>query len=100
MDKKKIDSLLQLSFKARKIKFGYENIDKVKGDTFVIIAKDLSENTKRYILNKFKGDIYQYKTKKDLGRLFGKNEVGVIILPKNELNLKIKEIFKKLQEVF
>ena len=95
MDERKIDTLLQLSFRARKIKFGYENVNKVKGDTFVIIAKDLSENTKRYILNRFKGEVFQYKTKEELGKLFGKNQVGVIILPKNELNLKIKEIFKK-----
>ncbi|WP_028950781.1 50S ribosomal protein L7 [Sulfurihydrogenibium subterraneum] len=95
MDEKKIDTLLQLSFRAGKIRFGYENINKVKGGTFVIIAKDLSENTKRYILNRFKGEIFQYKTKEELGRLFGKNQVGVIILPRNELNLKIKEIFKK-----
>ena len=95
MDERKIDTLLQLSFRARKIKFGYENVNKVKGDTFVIIAKDLSENTKRYILNRFKGEVFQYKTKEELGRLFGKNQVGVIILPRNELNLKIKEIFKK-----
>ena len=95
MDERKIDTLLQLSFRARKIKFGYENVNKVKGDTFVIIAKDLSENTKRYILNRFKGEVFQYKTKEELGRLFGKNQVGVIILPKNEINLKIKEIFKK-----
>lgn len=95
MDERKIDSLLQISFKAHKIRFGYENVNRIKGDTFVIIAKDLSENTKRYILNRFKGEIFQYKTKEELGRLFGKNEVGVIILPRNELNLKIKEIFKK-----
>jgi ribosomal protein L7Ae-like RNA K-turn-binding protein len=95
MDERKLDSLLQLSFKARKLKFGYENIDKVKGKAFIIVAKDLSENTKKHILKRFKGDIFTYKTKNELGNLFGKNEIGVIILPENEINLKIKEIFRR-----
>lgn len=95
MDERKIDSLLQISYKAKKLKFGYENVGKIKGKAFLIVAKDLSENTKKHILKKFKGEIFTYKTKKDLGALFGKNEVGVIILPFNQINLEIKEIFRR-----
>lgn len=94
MDERKIDSLIQLSYKARKIILGYENINKVKGKYFLIIAKDLSENTKKHILKRFKGEIFIYKTKKELGNLIGKNEIGVMILPETEINLRIKETLK------
>ncbi|HEV09574.1 MAG: 50S ribosomal protein L7ae [Sulfurihydrogenibium sp.] len=94
MDERKIDSLLQLSYKARKLTFGYENIDRLKNIDFLIIASDLSENTKRHILKRFKGEIFVYKTKHSLGALFGKKEIGVIILLKDKLNLQIKDYFK------
>ena len=55
---KKVISLLQLAYRSGKLKFGYENLYKLKGKHFLILAKDLSENTKKDILKLNKFEIY------------------------------------------
>ena len=44
---KKVISLLQFAYRSGKLKFGYENLYKLRGNYFLILANDLSENTKK-----------------------------------------------------
>jgi ribosomal protein L7Ae-like RNA K-turn-binding protein len=91
---KKVVSLLQFAYKSGKLMFGYENLHKLKGKYFLILAKDLSENTKKYILKLNKFEIYFFKSKQELGKIFGKNNVGVVAVLENNLGKEIKRFLK------
>jgi ribosomal protein L7Ae-like RNA K-turn-binding protein len=91
---KKIISLLQFAYKSGKLKFGYENLHKLKGKYFLILAKDLSENTKKYILKLNRFEIYFFKSKQELGKIFRKNNIGVIAVLEDNLGREIKRFLK------
>lgn len=90
-----LESLLRLAYKAGSVKFGFETLEKVRGDYFLILAKDLSERTKRNIFYKFKVDVYQLWDKEKLSNLFRKSNVGVVIVRKDGLGEKIQAILER-----
>jgi len=95
---KNIKNLIQLGWRSRLIKIGYDDTLKelkkgVKG--FLILAEDLSKRTKRNILYKYKGDFYEIFTKKEIGKMLGKEEVGIIFVPENKYGLKLKGLIEK-----
>lgn len=90
-----LESLLRLAYKAGSIKFGFETLEKMKGDYFIILAKDLSERTKRNIFYRFKVDVYQVWDKERLSSLFRKNNLGVVIVKKDGLGKKIQAILER-----
>ena len=94
MEDKKVETLLQFAYKSGKLKFGYENLHKLKGKYFLILADDLSENTKKDILKLKKFEIYFFKTKKEIGKIFGKNNVGVVAVLEDSLGTEIKRFLK------
>lgn len=95
---KNIRSLIQLGWKGRLIKIGYDDTLKSlkKGEKgFLIIVKDISKRTKRNILYKYDGDYFEIFTKKELGNMIGKKEVGIIFIPENKYGLKLKDSLQK-----
>ena len=99
---KKILNLLQIAWKGRLIKIGYDNVvnELKKGkEGFLIIAKDISKRTKRNILFKYKGDFFEIFSKELLGSSIGKKEVGIIFIPESKLGLKIKELLNKYKQL-
>ncbi len=96
---KNIKNLIQLGWKSRLIKIGYDDTLKelkkgIKG--FLIIAEDLSKRTKRNILYKYEGDFFEIFNKKEIGKMLGKKEVGIIFVPENKYGLKLKKLIKDL----
>jgi ribosomal protein L7Ae-like RNA K-turn-binding protein len=91
---KKVVSLLQFAYRSGKLKFGFENLYKLKGKYFLILAKDLSENTKKDILKLNRFEIYFFKNKQELGKIFGKNNVGVVAVLEDNLGREIKRFLK------
>lgn len=87
--------LMQLAYKAGKLKFGYDTLEKLRGDYFLLIAQDLSERTKRDILSKYNFKVYSLFTKDCLGRVFGKGSVGVVIVKRDELGREIERILQQ-----
>lgn len=69
---KKVVSLLQLAYRSGKLKFGFENLHKLKGKYFLILAKDLSENTKKNILKLNRFEIYFSKINRSLEKFLEK----------------------------
>ncbi len=99
---KQILNLLQLAWKGRLIKIGYDDIveELKKGKKgFLIIAKDVSKRTKRNILFKYEGEYFEIFTKEILGSSLGKKEVGIIFIPETKLGLKIKELLNKYEQL-
>lgn len=92
----KVIDLLRLAYKSRSLKFGYDNLKKLKGKYFLILASDLSENTKRNIIKLDKFEIFTFKTKEELGKIFSKSNIGVVAVLENNLGLEIKRLLKGL----
>ncbi len=105
---KEIVSLIQLGWRSRLIKIGFEDTDKEfkKGKKgFLILAKDLSENSRKKILRKCiesndKCAYFEFLTKENLGKFLGKKSVGIIFIPEAKLGIKIKNLLNKYQKVF
>lgn len=105
---KEIVSLIQLGWRSRLIKIGFEETEKafLKGKKgFLILAKDLSENSRKKILRKCiesndKCTYFEFHTKEDLGKILGKKSVGIIFVPKTKLGIKIQSLLNKYQKVF
>ncbi|MEZ0322953.1 MAG: 50S ribosomal protein L7ae [Hydrogenothermaceae bacterium] len=93
--KENLEPLLRLAYKAGSVKFGFETLERIKGDYFLIVAKDLSKRTERNIFSKFKVDVYQIWDKDKLSKLFGKNNIGVVIVKKDGLGMKIQTILER-----
>lgn len=91
---RKVVSLLQFAYRSGKLKFGFENLYRLKGKYFLILAKDLSESTKKDILKLNKFEIYFFKNKQELGKIFGKNNVGVVAVLEDSLGREIKRFLK------
>jgi len=99
---KQILNMLQIAWKGRLIKIGYDDVvnELKKGKKgFLIIAKDISKRTKRNILFKYKGDFFEVFSKKLLGSSIGKKEVGIIFIPETKLGLKIKDLLNKYEQL-
>ena len=82
----KIDSLLSLASRARKLISGAEMVEKdiksLKRKTkLIILAEDAKDTVKeiiKYNAEKYNVDLIEYATKKDLGHYIGKAERSVI----------------------
>ncbi len=99
---KQIISLLQLGWRSRQIKIGYDDVlfALKKGQKgFLILAEDISKRTQRNILFKYTGDYYKLFTKDKLGRAIGKNEVGIIFIPQNKYGQKLKQLIEKYEQI-
>lgn len=99
---KQILNLLQIAWKGRLIKIGYDDVleELKKGKKgFLILAEDISKRTKRNILFKYKDDYFEAFTKEVLGNSLGKKEVGIIFIPESKLGLKIKELLNKYKQL-
>ena len=99
---KQIISLIQIGWRGRLIKIGYEDTQKElqkdrKG--FLIIAEDIAERTKRNILRERNTEFYQLFTKEQLGKFIGKKEVGIIFVPLNKFGLKLKGLIAQYFEL-
>ena len=99
---KQIISLIQIGWRGRLIKIGYEDTQKEleKGKKgFLIIAEDIAERTKRNILRERNTEFYQLFTKEQLGKFIGKKEVGIIFVPLNKFGLKLKGLIAQYFEL-
>ena len=99
---KQIINLLQLGWRSRVIKIGFDDtIKELKNNKngFLILAKDISQRTKRNILFKYSGKYYELFTKKELGSFIGKREVGIIFIPYTKFGKKLKEKIEKYIEI-
>lgn len=92
----RIVNLLQLAYRAGKVKFGYERLEKEKEDCFIIAATDLSNRTKRHILSLNRFKVYFYFDKSRLSCIFNKNNVGVVIVKRDGIGTEIE---KSLQQI-
>ncbi|WP_457642833.1 L7Ae/L30e/S12e/Gadd45 family ribosomal protein [Persephonella sp.] len=100
--KKQIVSLLQIGWRGRLIKIGYDETEKElkKGRKgFLIIATDIAERTKRNILRLKDFEYYQLFTKEEIGKYLGKKEVGIIFVPLNKFGLKLKGLIAQYKEL-
>jgi len=99
---KQIVQLIQLGWRSRIIKIGYESskeeIEKGKKG-FLIIAEDIADRTKRHILELFKGDYYILFTKEQIGSFLGKKNVGIVFVPENKFGIKLKNLIKQYLEL-
>jgi len=99
---KQIVQLIQLGWRSRIIKIGYESskeeIEKGKKG-FLIIAEDIADRTKRHILELFKGDYYILFTKEQIGSFLGKKNVGIVFIPENKFGIKLKNLIKQYLEL-
>ncbi len=99
---KQIVQLIQLGWRSRIIKIGFESskeeIKKGKKG-FLILAGDIAERTKRHILELFKGDYYIIFTKEQIGSFIGKKNVGIVFVPENKFGIKLKNLIKQYLEL-
>lgn len=95
---KQIVSQIQLGWRSRLVKIGLEDtLEQVKKGKkgIVILAKDFSERSKRKLFNVFKGKCYYFLTKAKLGKILGKQEVGVLFIPYNRFSLKLENLLNQ-----
>lgn len=88
--------LLRLGYRAGAVRFGQETLDKIRGRCVVLAATDLSERTKRYILSKPGHKVYVCFTKETLSKIFGKNNIGVVIIKEGSICREIEKILDNL----
>ncbi len=100
--KKQIINLLQLGWRSRQIKIGFDDSIKEirKGKKgFLILAEDVAERTKRNILREHKGDYFQLFKKLEIGHFLGRGEVGIIFVPETKFGLKLKNLLRQYLEL-
>ncbi|NPA53672.1 MAG: hypothetical protein GXO21_03280 [Aquificae bacterium] len=96
--KKQIVNFLQLGWRSRQIKIGFDDSIKEirKGKKgFLIVAEDIAERTKRNILREHKGEYFQIFKKAEIGHFLGRGEVGIIFVPETKFGLKLKNLLKQ-----
>ncbi|MBK3333018.1 hypothetical protein GWK41_08045 [Persephonella atlantica] len=99
---RQIINLLQLAWRGRIIKIGYDEAEKAlkKGKKgFLIIAEDIAERTKRNILRVGNVEYFQLFNKLLLGSFIGKQEVGIIFVPETKFGLKLKSLIAQYTEL-
>jgi len=99
--KKNIINLIQIGWRSRQIKIGFEDtLKEIKRGKkgFLIIAEDVAERTKRNILREFQGDYFSIFKKSQLGHFLGKGEVGIIFVPETKFGLKLKNLLVQYLE--
>ena len=100
--KKQVINHIQLGWRSRLIKIGYEDTEKEikKGKKgFLILATDVAERTKRNILRLFDGEYFQIFLKEELGQFIGKKTVGIIFVPETKFGLKLKSLVKQFLDL-
>jgi len=95
---KQIINQIQLGWKSRLIKIGLHDtlIQIKKGKRgIVILAKDFSDRSKRKLFNVFDGKYFYFLTKDKLGKILGKQEVGILFIPYNKFSLKLENLMNQ-----
>ena len=98
---KKIDNLIGLSFRAKKLRWGEENcLQEIKRGRaiLIIISSDASENTKNKFLNlsrSYDCKIIEYGTKLSNGMNIGKSIISVMVMLDDGLSKKILSLVSK-----
>ncbi len=96
--KKQIVNLLQLGWRSRQIKIGFDDsLNEIRSGKkgFLILAEDIAERTKRNILREFKGDYFEIFKKAEIGKFLGRGEVGIIFVPETKFGLKLKNLLRQ-----
>ncbi len=99
---RQIINLLQLGWRGRVIKIGYDEAEKslIRGEKgFLIIAEDIAERTKRNILRVENVEYFEMFNKFKLGNFIGKKEVGIIFVPETKFGLKLKSLIAQYTEL-
>jgi ribosomal protein L7Ae-like RNA K-turn-binding protein len=89
---------IQLGWKSRLVKIGLEDtLSQIKKGKkgIVILAKDFSERSKRKLFNIFDGKYFYFLTKENLGKMLGKQQVGIIFIPYNKFSLKLENLLNQ-----
>ena len=101
LNEKKIYSILGFAARARKLVFGKERIrDYMKSDRekkLVVVAKDASERLKKDLsMRTGRGaEIIEMFTKKEIGKLLGKEEVSAVGIEDDSMIDGIKKYLKE-----
>jgi len=95
---KQIINQIQLGWRSRLVKIGLEDtlMQIKKGKKGIaILAKDFSDRSKRKLFNVFNGKYFYFLTKEKLGKILGKQEVGVLFIPYNRFSLKLENLLNQ-----
>lgn len=95
---KQIINQIQLGWRSILVKIGLEDtlMQIKKGKRGIaILAKDFSERSKRKLFNVFNGKYFYFLTKEKLGKILGKQEVGVLFIPYNRFSLKLENLLNQ-----
>ncbi|NLI94314.1 MAG: hypothetical protein GX350_00675 [Erysipelotrichaceae bacterium] len=97
---KRVEGLLGLAFRARKIILGQGGImaAKVEQVKLIIIANDLNENSQQKLIRYAKENEIPYViegSKSAIGDALGKNEIGALALKDHSFAKEIRQILKK-----
>ena len=99
---RKIASLLGMARKSGLVAAGFDSaIEAAKRDTggLLILALDLSENTKKKAMEEgagFAGRLVEYSTKDMLGSMLGMDPVGIVFIKNRELSDSLKKEIRRL----
>jgi len=99
---RKISSLLGMARKSGLVAAGFDSaIEAAMRDTagLVIMAQDLSENTKKKAMEEgagFTGRLVEYSTKDMLGSMLGMDPVGIVFIKNKELSDSLKKEIRRL----
>lgn len=95
---KQIINQIQLGWKSRLVKIGLEDtlLQIKKGKKgIVILANDFSYRSKRKLFNVFNDKYFYFLTKEKLGKILGKQEVGILFIPYNKFSLKLENLLNQ-----
>jgi len=102
---RKIASLLGMARKSGLVAAGFDSaIEAAVKDAggLVIMAQDLSENTKRKAMEEgtgFTGRLVEYSTKDMLGSMLGMDPVGIVFIKNKELSDSLRKEIRRLINV-
>ncbi len=98
--KKQALSLISIAHKSHKTVLGQDNIIKLTGKGTLILAKDLSERTKRNLKNRADTTFNNIFSKNEIGSAVKKeSSIGVLHIKSSGIEKKIGTILKKLQSL-
>lgn len=95
----KILQLIGLAHKGKRILIGEDILSNIakKHIELIILANDVSENTKKRFCNKalfYQIDIISLFSKEELGQCLGKNYISAVAILDSKLKNKIEEIIE------